>query len=65
MKKNNPLIIVLFWILWGIGLNYVSEYVISRPISGILQFGVILVVLGFTALLIKKTHDCIINLLKN
>jgi hypothetical protein len=65
MKKNNPLFIVLFWILWGVGLHYVSEYIISRPISGILQFGIILVVLGFTALLIKKTHDYIINLLKN
>lgn len=61
--KKNPLIIVIFWILWGIGLNYVSEHIISRPVSGTIQFITILITLSVTALLIKQTHDCISNLL--
>lgn len=63
MKKTNPFIVILFWALWGIGLNYVSEYIISRPISGTIQFITILITLSITALLIKQTHDCISNLL--
>ena len=61
--KNNPLIIVIFWILWAIGLDYISEYVISRPISGTFQLLITLTALILTVLLVRKTYNYIINLL--
>lgn len=61
--KNNPLIIVIFWILWVVGLDYISEYVISRPISGTFQLLITLTALVLTVLLVRKTYNYIINLL--
>jgi len=61
--KNNPLIIVIFWILWAVGLDYISEYVISRPISGTIQLLITLTALTLTVLLIRKTYNYIINFL--
>lgn len=61
--KNNPLIIVIFWILWAVGLDYISEYVISRPISGTFQLLITLTALILTVLLVRKTYNYIINLL--
>lgn len=61
--KNNPLIIVIFWILWAVGLDYISEYVISRPISGTVQLLITLTALTLTVLLVRKTYNYIINLL--
>ena len=63
MKKNNPFIIVLLWILWVVGLNYVSEYIISRPINGTIQLLITITVLVLTVLLIRKSYNLIINLL--
>jgi hypothetical protein len=61
--KNNPLIIVIFWIAWAFGLDYISEYVISRPINGAIQLLVTLTALVLTVLLVRKTYNYIINLL--
>jgi hypothetical protein len=63
MKKNNPFIIVILWIAWAVGLNYVSEHIISRPINGTIQFLVTLTALVLTVLLVRKTYNLIINLL--
>jgi hypothetical protein len=59
--KINPLIIVIFWILWVVGLDYISEYVISRPTDGSVQFLSLIFVLAMTVLLVKKTYLYIIN----
>jgi hypothetical protein len=61
--KNNPLIIVILWILWAVGLDYISEYVISRPTSGTFQLLITLTALTLTVLLVRKTYNYIINLL--
>jgi hypothetical protein len=63
MKKNNPFIIVLLWILWAVGLDYVSEHIISRPINGTIQLLITITVLVLTVLLVRKTYNLIINLL--
>jgi hypothetical protein len=63
MKKNNPFIIVILWIAWAVGLDYVSEYIISRPINGTIQFIVTLTTLVLTVLLVRKTYNFTINFL--
>lgn len=57
--KNNPLIIVIFWILWAVGLDYISEYVISRPTNGTIQLLITLTALTLTVLLVRKTYNYI------
>lgn len=59
--KNKLLIIGLYWILWGIGMEYITEYVFSRPTDGTIQFLTLIFLLTMTVLLIRKTYLCIIN----
>ena len=61
--KNKYIIIVLLWILWGVGLDYLSEEIISKPMNQTIQFITILGVLTLTVLLIRKTYKLITNLL--
>lgn len=63
MMKNKYIIIVLLWILWGVGLDYLSEEIISKPMNQTIQFITILGVLILTVLLVRKTYNLIINLL--
>ena len=63
MMKNKYIIIVLLWILWGIGLDYLSDEIISKPMNQTIQFIAILGVLTLTVLLIRKTYNLITNLL--
>jgi hypothetical protein len=63
MMKNKYIIIVLLWILWGVGLDYLSEEIISKPMNQTIQFITILGVLTLTVLLIRKTYKLITNLL--
>jgi hypothetical protein len=59
--KNNPFIIVLFWILWTVGVDYIVEYVFNRPTDGTIQFLSLMFILTITVLLFKKTYSYIIN----
>lgn len=59
--KNKLLIISLYWILWAIGMEYITEYVFSRPTDGTIQFLTLIFILTMTVLLIRKTYLCIIN----
>jgi len=61
--KNKYIVIVLLWILWGIGLDYLSDEIISKPMNQTIQFITILGVLTLTVLLIRKTYNLITNLL--
>ncbi len=63
MMKNKYIVIVLLWILWGIGLDYLSDEIISKPMNQTIQFITILGVLTLTVLLIRKTYNLITNLL--
>lgn len=65
MMKNKYIIIVLLWILWGVGLDYLSEEIISKPMNQTIQFITILGVLILTVLLVRKTYNLITNLLNN
>lgn len=59
--KNNPFIIVLFWILWTVGVDYIVEHVFNRPTDGTIQFISLMFILTITVLLFKKTYSYIIN----
>lgn len=59
--KKKLLIIGLYWILWAIGMEYITEYVFNRPTDGTLQFLTLIFLLTMTVLLIRKTYLCIIN----
>ena len=61
--KNKCIIIVLLWILWGVGMDYLSDMIISRPMNQTIQFMTILGVLTLTVLLLRKTYNFITNLL--
>ena len=61
--KTIALKLVLGWILWVIGMNYIADYVFSRPTNGTVQFLSLIFVLTMTVLLIKKTYSYIINTL--
>jgi hypothetical protein len=61
--KNKCIIIVLLWILWGVGMDYLSDIIISRPMNQTIQFMTILSVLTLTVLLLRKTYNLITNLL--
>lgn len=61
--KNKCIIIVLLWILWGVGMDYLSDMIISRPMNQTIQFITILGVLTLTVLLLRKTYNLITNLL--
>ena len=61
--KNKYIIIVLLWILWGVGMDYLSDIIISRPMNQTIQFITILGALTLTVLLVRKTYNFITNLL--
>jgi hypothetical protein len=61
--KNKCIIIALLWILWGVGMDYLSDMIISRPMNQTIQFMTILSVLTLTVLLLRKTYNLITNLL--
>jgi hypothetical protein len=65
MLKNKYLTIVLLWILWGVGVDYLSEEVINRPMNQAIQLITIISVLIMTVLLVRKTYNIIITLLNN
>jgi hypothetical protein len=65
MLKNKYLTIVLLWILWGVGLDYLSEEIINRPMNQAIQLITIMSVLIITVLLVRKTYNIIITLLNN
>lgn len=56
MKNITPLFLVIGWVLWIVGLEYISEYVFSRPTNGTVQFISIIGVITISILLIKKTY---------
>lgn len=59
--KTTPLTLILGWVLWVIGMNTLTEYVISRPTNGTIQFISIIGVLIVTVFLISKTYKYVIN----
>jgi len=59
--KTTPLKLILGWVLWVIGMNTLTEYVISRPTNGTIQFISIIGMLIVTVFLVSKTYDYIIN----
>lgn len=61
--NNKYITIVLLWILWGVGLDYLSEEIISKPMNQTIQLITILGVLTLTVLLVRKTYNIIINVL--
>ncbi len=61
--NNKYITIVLLWILWGVGLDYLSEEIISKPMNQTIQLITILGVLTLTVLLVRKTYNIIINIL--
>jgi hypothetical protein len=65
MLKNKYFTIVLLWILWGVGVDYLSEEIINRPMNQAIQLITIMSVLIITVLLVRKTYNIIINLLNN
>lgn len=65
MLKNKYLTIVLLWILWGVGVDYLSEEIINRPMNQAIQLITIMSVLIITVLLVRKTYNIIITLLNN
>ena len=61
--ENKCIIIALLWILWGVGVDYLSDMIISRPMNQTIQFMTILSVLTLTVLLLRKTYNLITKLL--
>jgi hypothetical protein len=61
--NNKYITIVLLWILWGVGLDYLSEEIINKPMNQTIQLITILGVLTLTVLLVRKTYNIIINIL--
>ena len=63
MKKN---VVILFvsWILFGVYLTYIGEYVISRPMNGSIQLICIVVGLTLAVTLIRMTAETISKFLK-
>jgi hypothetical protein len=59
--KTTSLTLILGWVLWVIGMNTLTEYVISRPTNGTIQFISIIGVLIVTVFLISKTYKYVIN----
>jgi uncharacterized membrane protein YphA (DoxX/SURF4 family) len=59
--KTTPLTLILGWVLWVIGMNTLTEYVINRPMNGTIQFISVIGVLIATVFLISKTHKYVIN----
>ena len=59
--KTTPLILILGWLLWVVGMETLTEYVINRPMNGTIQFISVIGVLAVTVLLISKTHKYVIN----
>jgi hypothetical protein len=53
--------LIIGWVLWGLGMQYISEYIFSRPTNGTIQFLSLIFILTMTVLLIKKTYMYIIN----
>lgn len=56
MKKSG-ILLFLYWILFGITITYLGEYIISRPVDEFIQL--LCVITGFmlAVALIKKTAD--------
>ena len=56
MKKSG-ILLFLSWIIFGVTITYLGEYIISRPVDEFIQL--ICVIAGFmlAVALIKKTAD--------
>lgn len=64
MKTNlqaNLILIVFGWVLFILGIDYLSEYVFSRPTNGTIQFISIIGALTSFIWLAIKTYKLIIN----
>lgn len=59
--KTTPLTLILGWVLWVVGMEILTEYVISRPMNGTIQFLSVIGVLAVTVFLVSKTHKYVIN----
>ncbi len=59
--KTTPLTLILGWVLWIVGMETLTEYVINRPMNGTIQFISVIGVLIVTVFLISKTHKYVIN----
>ena len=59
--KTTPLTLILGWLLWVVGMETLTEYVINRPMNGTIQFISVIGVLIVTVFLISKTHKYVIN----
>jgi hypothetical protein len=56
MKKEG-LLLFLSWIIFGISMTFVGEYIISRPTNGLIQLICILLGLILAVTLVKQTAD--------
>jgi hypothetical protein len=59
--KTTAILLVFGWIAWFIGMGYISDYVISRPMNGYLQTTILVSYIAILALLVRKTYTYFIN----
>lgn len=59
--KTTPLTLILGWVLWVVGMNIVTEYIINRPMNGTIQFITVIGALTATVFMISKTYKYVIN----
>jgi hypothetical protein len=59
--KTTPLTLIVGWLLWVVGMEAITEYVINRPMNGTIQFLSVIGALTVTVFLISKTHKYVIN----
>ena len=56
MKKEG-ILLFLSWVIFGISMTFVGEYIISRPTNGLIQLICVLVGFILAVTLIKQTAD--------
>jgi hypothetical protein len=53
--------LVMLWMMWLISTSYLTEFFINRPINAGIQILAVLVILVYTTLLVKLTHDLMLK----
>jgi hypothetical protein len=53
--KKTLIYLMIYWLLWGVGINVYLEYIISRPMNGYIQLLTTIAALLLTVGLVSKT----------